>query len=267
MKTITKVSMLALAAVTLVACQPRQIHQPPVIPNNARIPDVHVDDMAADAQAQQAALQDERDAIAAEALATCRGEVCAAIARGELTLGMNETQVLAATRTTRDAWTIRRADGAAVMVPRHAQHAPRDAMGQVAMVQVADGRVSTYGYRESQGIRVVSTPEDATTAGRARALAEAMIREGDDLAARGQFELALNRYDRAHVLNPADPHVTYRVATTLDKMLRPMEAEIQYRLFLHQLEMDRVRAVGAVYASMAEAMVYARERLVILERR
>jgi tetratricopeptide (TPR) repeat protein len=267
MRTTTKLTILALAAITIAACQPRRIHQPPVIPNNATIPEVQVDDVALDAAHRQAVLQEERDAIAAEALATCRGEVCAAIARGELALGMNETQVLAATRTTREAWTIRRADGASIMVPRSARHAPRDVMGQVAMVQVADGQVRSYSYDEAQGIRVVSSPADATTAGRARALAAMMIREGDDYTARGNFERALNRYDRAHVLSPEDPEVTYRVATTLDKMLRPIEAEIQYRLFLHQLEMDRIRATGEIYARMAEAMVYARERLIVLERR
>jgi tetratricopeptide (TPR) repeat protein len=267
MHTTTKLGILALAAVAVAACQPRQIHQAPIIDNNARVADAQVAHAVMDAAHHQAALQAERDAIAAEALATCQGDVCAAIARGEVVLGMNEAQVLAATRTTRDAWTVRRADGAAILVPLSAQHAPRDAMGRVAMVQIADGRVSTYSYNEPQGIRVVSSPADATTAGRAQALAHMAIREGDDYAARGDFERALNRYDRAHVLNPSDPEITFRVATTLDKMLRPMEAEIQYRLFLHQLELERIRAVGGIYASMAEAMIYARERLVILERR
>jgi tetratricopeptide (TPR) repeat protein len=267
MKTMVKLGVLALIAASATACQSRQVQQRPIIGQNTRVPEVQVDDIAMDHAHQQALLQEERDAIAAEALATCRGEVCAAIARGELSLGMNETQVLAATRTTRDAWTIRRTEGGAVMVPRSSQHAPRDAVAQVAMVHVGDGQVRSYSYSEAQGIRLVSSPEDATTAGRARALADMMIREGDDLAARGQFELALNRYDRAHVLNPENPEVTYRVATTLDKMLRPMEAQIQYRLFLHQLEMDRIRATGEVYARMAEAMLYARERLVVLDRR
>jgi tetratricopeptide (TPR) repeat protein len=262
-----KLSVLALVAITAASCQTRQIHQRPIIDNNARVPEAQVDGVAMDAAQRQAVLQEERDAIAAEALATCHADICTAIARGELALGMNETQVMAATRTTRDAWTVRRADGAAVMVPRSAQHAPRDAAGQVALVQVGEGRVRSYSYNEAQGIRVVSAPADATTAGRARALADLMIREGDDYAARGQFELALNRYDRAHVLDPADPEVTFRVATTLDKMLRPIEAEIQYRLFLHQLELDRIRATGEIYARMAEAMIYARERLVVLDRR
>lgn len=267
MNTMTKLFVLGLTALAVSACQTRQIHQPPIIDQNARVPDVHVDDVAMDATHRQTQLRLTRDSIAAEALATCRGEICTAIARGELALGMNETQVLAATGTTYDAWTVRRADGATILVPRSSQHAPRDVMGQVAMVQVAGGQVSTYSYNETQGIRVVSSPADATTQGRAMAMAAMMVREGDDYVARGQFEMALNRYDRAHVLNPGDPEVTYRVATTLDKMLRPIEAEIQYKLFLHQLELERIRATGDVYASMAEAMVYARERLVVLERR
>jgi tetratricopeptide (TPR) repeat protein len=267
MKKTMRITALVLVAVMVSACQTRRIHQAPIIDNNDRVAPVYVDDVAMDATHQQVVQQMMRDSIAAAALATCRGEICAAITRGELALGMNETQVMAATRTTHDSWTVRRVDGGAIMVPRVAQLAPRDALGQVAMVQVANGGVRTYSYQESQGVRVVSAPEDATTAGRARAMAEMMVREGDDYTARGQFELALNRYDRAHVLNPADPEVTYRVATTLDKMLRPQEAAIQYKLFLHQLELERIRAVGDVYASMAEAMVYARERLVILERR
>mgnify|MGYP006178576265 CR=1 FL=1 len=72
---------------------------------------------------------------------------------------------------------------------------------------------------------------------------------------------------RAHVLKPEDPMITYRVATSLDKMLRPREAEIQYRLFLHQLELERIDALGDAYAKIAEAMAYARERIVVLERR
>jgi tetratricopeptide (TPR) repeat protein len=266
MNTPLKVSLLVVLAVAA-ACQPKRVHQRPIIDNNARVPEARVDGVAMDAAYQQAAQQAARDSIAAVALATCRGDICAAVSRGELALGMNEAQVMAATRTTHDAWTVRRTEAGSILVPRDAQRAPRDALGQVAMVQVAAGGVQTYSYNEAQGVRVVSTPADATTAGRAAALAEMMLREGDDYAARGQFELALNRYDRAHVLNPADPEVTYRVATTLDKMLRPMEAVIQYKLFLHQLDLERIRAVGDVYANMAAAMVHARERIIVLERR
>jgi tetratricopeptide (TPR) repeat protein len=262
----TWIGIMALAGFAA-ACAPKRVHQEPILENDDRVPEVSASGAAAQAANQQVTQRMSRDSIAAEAMATCVGEVCEAVTRGEVALGMNETQVLAATRTTLDAWTVRRSDGAAVLVPRSLQYAPTDAVGEVAMVQVANGRVSSYSYREPQGIRVVSTPADATTQGRADALADQMIREGDDYVARGEFERALNRYDRAHVLKPDDPMITYRVATSLDKLLRPRQAEIQYRLFLHQLELEKIEAYGDAYAKMAEAIAHARERLIILERR
>ena len=39
------------------------------------------------------------------------------------------------------------------------------------------------------------------------------------------------------------------------------------KLFLHQLELEKIDAYGGAYAQLAEAMVHARERLVVLERR
>ena len=155
----------------------------------------------------------------------------------------------------------------AILVPRSTMHAPHDAMGELAMVQVADGQVRSYSYREAQGVRVVSRPEDATTDGRAVAMADMLVREGDDYMARGEFDMALNRYDRAHVLKPGDPSITYRVATTLDKQLRPIEALIQYQLFLHQMELEKIEAYGDAYAKLADAIAHARERVIILERR
>lgn len=264
----TKFSILALAALTA-ACAPKRVNQDPILENDDRVASAadQVQGTAAAAASQQATQQLSRDSIAAAALATCAGDICSAVTRGEVALGMNETQVLAATRTTYDAWTVRRAGDAAILVPRSADLAPRDAMGQLAMVQVADGRVSTYSYREAQGVRVVSSPADATTDGRAVAMADMLVREGDDYVARGEFDMALNRYDRAHVLKPQDPTITYRVATTLDKQLRPFEAAIQYRLFLHQLELERIDAYGDAYARLAEAIAHARERLVVIERR
>ncbi|HUE77441.1 MAG TPA: hypothetical protein VMM83_05820 [Longimicrobiales bacterium] len=268
MHTTMKFSILALAAF-VAACAPKRVNQEPILENDQRVPDasVQVQGAAVAAANQQATQQMTRDSIAAAAMASCAGEICSAVTRGEVALGMNETQVLAATRTTYDAWSVRRADRSAVLVPRNAMYAPRDAAGEVAMVQVADGRVRSYSYREPQGVRVVSTPSDATTDGRARAMADMLIREGDDYVARGEFDMALNRYDRAHVLAPNDPSITYRVATTLDKQLRPIEALIQYQLFLHQLELEKIEAVGDAYAKLATAIAYAKERIVVIERR
>jgi tetratricopeptide (TPR) repeat protein len=93
-----------------------------------------------------------------------------------------------------------------------------------------------------------------------------LLREGDDLVARGEFNMALNRYDRAHVLRPGDPEVEYRIATVLDKQLRPIEALIRYRLFLHQLELERIQATGEAYGHLASAIAHARERVIVLER-
>lgn len=143
---------------------------------------------------------------------------------------------------------------------------PRDQIGEVALVQLRNGRVSSYSYNEAQGIRVVQSPADATTSGRADALAEMLIREGDDLAARGDLDGALNRYDRASVLRPDDPELDYRIATVLDKQLRPVEALIRYRLFLHRLELEKIEAQGDAYAKLADAIARARERIIVLEK-
>lgn len=264
MKKLIPILTLALVAA---ACAPKRIHQEPIIDNNDRVADARTGTAEADAAARQASGQAARDSIAAEALATCTGDVCEAVTRGELALGMNETQVLAATRTTEDAWSIRRADGSAVLVPKSLQHAPTDAGGEVVMVQVANGGVQSYSYREPQGIRVVNEPADATLEGRAAATADMLVREGDDYVARGEFDQALNRYDRAHILKPEDPAIMYRVATTLDKQLRPVQAMIAYQRFLHEMELERIRAVGEAYGHMAEAIAHARERVIILERR
>jgi hypothetical protein len=143
---------------------------------------------------------------------------------------------------------------------------PGDAVGNVAMVQLADERVSRYGYEEAQGVRLVNEPFDATTEGRARAVANQRMREGDELAARGDFEGALNRYDRVSILTPGDPMVDYKIAQALDKALRPYDALIQYELFLHRLEIEKIEARGEAAARMAEAIALAQQRIVILER-
>ncbi len=263
----TAVLALVTLAVGATACAPKRIHQEPILDNNDRVPEVRTGAAAESAAQRQATGQAARDSIAAEALATCAGDVCEAVTRGELALGMNEVQVLAATRTTEDAWSVRRADGSTVLVPKSLQHAPTDASGEVVMVQVADGAVRSYSYREPQGIRVVSEPADATLEGRAAATAEMLVREGDEYVARGEFDRALNRYDRAHILKPQDPMIIYRVATTLDKQLRPIQALVAYQRFLHEMELERIRAVGQAYGNLAEAIAHARERVIILERR
>lgn len=258
---------VVLSAVALAACAPR-VNERPVLRSGDRVgsADAVVEATRQDAAATQREAAARRDATAANALAACTPEICAAIARNEVALGMSEAQVYAATRTTEAAWQTRDAGEATVMVPATRSVAPRDAVGQLAMVQLRNGRVSVYSYNEAQGVRLVAAPADATTAGRASALADMLIREGDDLVARGEFNQALNRYDRAHVLRPEDPMVEYRIATVLDKQLRPIEALIRYQLFLHRLELEKIQAVGEAYGNLALAIAHARERVIVLER-
>lgn len=221
---------------------------------------------AARSESEGARTAEEREAITAEALAACSPRVCDAVLRGEIAMGMNEAQVLAATRTTERAWSLRRAGDATVFVPRSLVDPPSDIVGDVVLVQLADHAVSRVGYREAQGIRVVDSERDASTEGRAEALAEALLREGDDLAARGDLDSALDRYDRASILTPDDPMLEYRIASVLDKQLRPIEALIQYRLFLHELELERIEARGRAAGHLADAIAQARQRIIVLEK-
>jgi hypothetical protein len=226
-----------------------------------------VEDARVEAEIERARLTDERLELNAMALAGCSPAVCDAITRGEVVLGMTGSEVLAATRTSHAAWETRSAGGASVMTPLTGAQGARDVSGQIALVSIRDGRVASFTYREPNGYRTVSTPADASYAGRSAAQAEALMRQGDEYAAAGDLELALRRYDQADVLRPGDPQTTLRIATTLDKQLRPIEAIMRYRLFTHQLELELIQARGEAAARMAEAIARAHERIVVLERR
>lgn len=260
---------LFITALAAAACaNPKRIEEGPitVMRNGDRVdPPVHATD-AASTQALETTIagRERRDSIAAVAFASCVPAVCAALGRGEVALGMTEAQVLAATRTTELAWTVRRSGGVSVLSPRDADAAPRDAVGPVALVQLAGGAVASLTYREPQGLRTIASEEDVSNANVARATA--LTREGDAMAAAGDFTAALERYDRASVVSRADPELQYKMATALDKLLRPREAELRYRLFLHQLELERIAAHGEANAKLAGAVMAARERIVVLER-
>ncbi len=208
--------------------------------------------------------RERRDSITAVAFAGCAPSVCAALGRGEVALGMTEAQVFTATRTSELAWTTRRSGGVAVLVPRNADAPPTDAVAPVALVQLAGGTVASLTYREPQGMRTVSSAVDASDANVARAAA--LTKEGDAMAAAGDFTASLERYDRASVVNRADAELEYKMATSLEKLLRPREAELRYRLFLHRLDLETIAAHGEANAKLAGAMIAARERIVILEK-
>jgi tetratricopeptide (TPR) repeat protein len=260
---------LFITALAAAACaNPKRIDEGPitVMRNGDRVdPPTHAVD-AATTQALDAGItgRERRDSIAAVAFANCAPSVCAALGRGEVALGMTEAQVLAATRSTELSWTTRRSGGVAVLIPRDADAAPRDAVAPLAIVQLAGGTVASLTYREPQGLRTVSTAADADNANLARAAA--LTREGDAMAAAGDFTAALERYDRASVVNRADAELQYKMATALEKLLRPREAELRYRLFLHQLELETIAAHGEANAKLAGAMMAARERLIVLEK-
>jgi hypothetical protein len=229
--------------------------------------DAVVERARAEGELQRERLADQRAASVGTALASCTPEICEKIARGEVALGMTEAEVLAATRTTPQAWDTRGTDGVMMMTSRLDGDAPKDAVGRIAFISFRGGEVSSYTYREPQGFRTVSTPFDATFAGRAAARADALLEEGDNFAAAGSLDLALQRYDLADVLRPSHPETTLRIATTLDKSLRPIEAIMRYQLFIHQLEIEKINARGDAAAKIAEAIARAHERIIVLERR
>jgi hypothetical protein len=224
---------------------------------------------AATTRALEAGIEgrERRDSITTVAFATCAPTVCAALGRGELALGMSGAQVMAATHTTDIAWTARRSGAITVLLPRSsdAEAAPRDAVAPVALVQMTGGAVASFSYREPQGLRTVTSLADVSEANRIRAVA--LVKEGDALAAAGDFSSALDRYDRASVVDQADPMLQYKMAASLDKLLRPHEAELRYLLFLHRLELEKIEAAGTANAKLADAIVQARQRVIVLEKR
>jgi hypothetical protein len=260
---------LFITALAAASCaNPKRIEEGPitVMRNGDRVdaPVRAIDAATTQSLESSIAGRDRRDSIAAVAFANCAPSVCAALGRGEVALGMTEAQVLAATRTTELAWTTRRSGGVAVLAPRDLDAAPRDAVAPVALVQLAGGTVASLTYREPQGLRTIASPADVSSANIARAAA--LTREGDAMAAAGDFTAALERYDRASVVSQADPELQYKMATALDKLLRPREAELRYRLFLHRLELETIAAHGEANAKLAGAMMAARERIVVLEK-
>lgn len=259
---------LLVPMIALTACAPTRVHEDPILATGDRVPsaDATIEETRRETARASRDAANQRDAVTAAALTSCAPDICAAITRGEVAIGMTEFQVLAATRTTEAAWQTRDAGEATVMVPVARSAAPKDNIGELGMVQLRNGRVAAYSYNEAQGVRVVASEADATSAGRASALAEMLLREGDDLIARGEFDMALSRYDRAQVLRPGDAELDYRIATVLDQQLRPIEALMRYQLFLHRLDIEKIQARGEAYGHLANAIAHARERVIVLER-
>lgn len=255
-------------AVLIAACAPypQRVHEAPILVNGDRVPSSDGSEAAEGVAYERDALKATVDSIHALAIADCAPELCTAIARGEIALGMNETQVFAATRSAPAAWVVRRTGADAVMVPATRSAPPSDRHGELVMVQLAAGRSAVVSRRGPQGITVASRPQDMTAAGQAKAAADALVREGDDLVAANDLEGALNRYDRASVLDPQAADPQFKAARLLDLQLRPQEALMRYQRFLLSLEIELIQAQGDASAKMAEAIALAQQRIVVLEK-
>lgn len=267
MTTTTRTTLL-LAALVASGCSRSLVREAPILQNGDRVG--NSEGTIAAAKARNERYQDSVRAASEMSMAQAAGEcapaVCAALARGELAIDMNEAQVIAATRSAQGAWNVRRSGTAVVMVPRAPEAAPRDRIAEVALVQLSGGRVRSYTYSEPTGMRAVTSAEDATAAGRSKAMSEVLVREGDEFAAAGRLDLALDRYDRAAVVRQSDPELDYKIAAVLDRQLRPLEALMRYKLFLQSLEIERIRATGDANAKLAEAIAIAQQRVIVIER-
>ncbi len=266
---VVPIGTFALLVLTGACNGPRRIHENAVLLTGDRVTtaDAAIADARERERVAQHASRARQDSIAVSAAATCAPAICAAIGRGEVALSMTEAQVLAATRTSPSAWTVRRSGAATIMTPATLDAAPRDAAGSLALVHLNDNRVASVSWQERSGLRVVSSPADTTALARTRALADAIIREGDDFIVAGDRVRALERYDRALVLRSDDALLNYKVAQLLDQQLRPVEALMRYQKFLQQLELQRIDAIGTQQSKLAEAIALAQQRIVVLDRR
>src|SRR5947207_5411976 len=114
-----------IGALVAAACaNPKRVDEGPitVMRNGDRVenPSRTLDVATMQALESRLAGRERRDSLTAVALANCTADGCAALGRGELSLGMTEAQVLAAARTTSIAWAARHSGGGSVPSPRHA---------------------------------------------------------------------------------------------------------------------------------------------------
>ena len=258
-----------IASLAAACANPKRIDEGPItmMGNGDRVesPNRVIDNATTQSLEARIAGRERRDSLTAIAFGNCVPSICTSLGRGELAIGMNEAQVLTATHTSDLSWTFRRSGGVTVLSPRDLDSAPADAVAPVALVQLANGSVASITYREAQGLRTVASQADAGDANRVRAAA--LVRDGDALAAAGDFTSALDRYDRASVITVGNAELQYRMATALDKLLRPVEAQLRYRMFLNQLDIEKIKAQGNANAKLGDAMMAARERLLVLEKR
>lgn len=261
----------AAFALSVAAChrQPDVAGIPVVQNNPATIPDNQAAYAAAAAEradALRASMNDEANANASAALKDCAPDVCSALGRHELAIGMTRPQVLVATNSSAAAWQMRGTTAAGTMLPSYSSGRQiKDRVGEVVMVTFRDGKAISYTYRESTGLRTVESPADATVDGRRHALALSILQQGDEAVAAGNSAEALARYDQADVIEPNNPGTTLRIAKLLDQQMRPVEALMRYQKFLHEMEIDKINARGRANAELSGAVMAAQARVVHLQ--
>ena len=265
---LSRVHTAGLLAFALAACAPypQRVNERPVMVNGDKVPAVNAAASAPMVAADRDAMKAAMDSVYGVATSGASVAVRESIARGEVTIGMSEAQVFAATRTTPSAWVVRRAGRDAVLVPASLAGVPKDKLGEMVMVQMSSGGAAVLSRRGPQGIMVASKPQDATAQAQGKEAAALLIREGDDLVASNDLAGALNRYDRASVLDPEAGEVQYKAARLLDLQLRPQEALMRYQRFLLSMDIERIRAQGEASAKMAEAIAMAQQRIIVLEK-
>ncbi len=224
---------LVSAAIVLVAIgcgqkyrQPTIDDVEPVQPNLGTLPDTQQDDVAAARERTerlQAQIAGEMDSITTVALSECTAYTCARLGGREVALGMTHAQVLVATGSTPVAWRLRGSTATGIMLPAHAP--VHDAVGQLVMVVWRDRMVASYTYREPTGLRSVTNAVDATTAGRHRAMAQSLLKDGDDLVAAGRLYEALDKYVAAEILDPHNPDISGRIGRMMNLLEPPDEPE------------------------------------------
>ena len=265
-----RTALLLGATVALGACsqkfqQPRIDDMTAIQPNGGTTANTQRADTEAAgrrADSVRASLAQQSGGYHATATSTCTPDVCAAIGRNEMAIGMSRAAVFAVTNSMPEGWNIRGTESSGSMMP--ADRNLKDRVSELAMVTFRDGRVVSYTYRETQGLRTVAAREDATMEGRRRAQAATLLEQGDQLVAAGRADEALARYDQADVIDPNNPGTTLRIAKLLDQQLRPLEALMRYQKFLHEMEIERIDARGRANAELAGAVVAAQARVVHL---
>ena len=123
----------------------------------------------------------------------------------------------------------------------------------LTLASALQAQAPTFTADRPSGIYRVGEEVGWTATGRPGRYGFTIRRDGGEVLSEGTLDLAAGG--------------SGRIATTLDKQLRPIEAILRYQLFIHQLELEKINARGDAAAKIAEAIARAHERIVVIENR